>query len=143
MFLSFLCKPFTEEAEPLWRPRLMHITSLHHGRYMVQLVLHRAKINYSLVIVHFVLNLNPGAAKLPSVFNFVRFLISFRHPLLSFSPPTRLPCTQNNKVYLRVSFHFSFLSQKQRDCVFYVNRPPVFSCFFFFLFSLPLSNKQI
>lgn len=51
---------------------------------MVQLVLHRAKINYSLVIVHFVLNLNPGAAKLPSVFNFFCFLISFRHPLLSF-----------------------------------------------------------
>lgn len=70
------------------------------------------------------------------LFPFSNFLLSLSSFFLA---PSRLPCTQNNKVYLGVFFHFSFLSQKQRDCVFYVNRPPVF---FLFIFPFPCQTSK-
>lgn len=56
---------------------------------------------------------------------------NFLLPLPSFNLASPwLSCTQINRVYLRLFFLSSFLFQTQRDCVFYVNRPPDF--FFFF-----------
>lgn len=107
------------------RVRLMHITSLHCGRYMVQLVVHRAEINYSLAIVHLVLNLNPSAETLISVFNLFLFLISF---VILFFPS--LPFTASMHTNKQGLFEgFLSLLQKQRDCVLYVNRPAVFLFF--------------
>lgn len=117
--------------------RLIYITSLHYGWYILQLVVHRADINYSLVIIHFVLNHCPGAATLTS--SPLCLQLFFFNFLLSVSSFNLAPFTASTQTNKQDFLSFFFALGTPRDCVFfYVNRPPI--CFFFFS---PLSNKQI
>lgn len=78
--------------------RLIYITSLHYSWYILQLVVHRANINYSLVIIHFVLNHCPGAATLTSSPLCLQlFFFNFLLSVSSFNLAPFTASTQTNK----------------------------------------------
>lgn len=100
--------------------RLIYITSLHYGWHILQLVVHRADINYSLVIIHFVLNHCPGAATLTSSPLCLQlFFFNFLLSVSSFNLAPFMSSTQTNKQdFLSLFFRFT---NAEGLCVFFMS----------------------